>query len=917
MFLKSLTLRGFKSFADKTTLEFEPGITVIVGPNGSGKSNIVDAFAWVFGTHSAKSLRGGTMADVIFAGAPGKPALGRASVELTIDNSAGQLPIEFSEVTISRSMFSSGENEYRINNVACRLLDVQELLSDTGLGRENHTIVGQGQLDAVLNAKPEERRAFIEEAAGILKHRRRKERALRKLSQMEQHLERLNDVLRELRRNLRPLERQAEAAAKHAQLQEQLKAVRVDRALRELAVLDARWTTESGEQTRSDERLAVLEGDLATGRSRESELDQALGALAPAVREAGQTHFRLANLVERYRGLSGRIEERRAGLLEAVEEPVAGRDPEELRARARGERGALEELEAERSGAHSALEQAEEARREAERARRAHEQAAAAEARRRAEVREHRLRWEGEVSALRSSLAQASGEEGRLASQVSGVESRKAELERDVETVTREIQRLDSDAAVLAEQLGASEQVLERRHEQQKAAALRERELERQRASLEARADALRAASQEATEGSAALLAGAERGEVSGVVGALADQVSVAEPSLAKAVAAALGPLGDALVVRDRRSARDAVGFVRSRQSGRVLLLVGDGAQPPAEDAEAVAELAMLGARPVADVLRAEPSLHAALRQALAGVYVVDATDDGWGAVCKVAERYPALVFVSADGDVAGPRGYAGGSATANSAVLSKAAAEQAEAKLAEVSDELLRAHRQLADADRELEAAKREYDAAVAAMQESDGQVTAAAERLKRLRKELETCERELGVLHGQQEDLSREMGRQRERLADLESRGVDALPEPEPDGPDLEAERLDDLLAEAREREVQARLEVSAVEQRAGEVARRIDAYEREAAEVEHQLVERERRRVARLAAIERCGELLVLAGLALARSEQSLALAESERDRLEEARAAQQRELGVVRARIRELEEELGVLREARHA
>ena len=917
MFLKSLTLRGFKSFADKTLLEFEPGITVIVGPNGSGKSNIVDAFAWVFGTHSAKSLRGGTMSDVIFAGAPGKPALGRAEVEITIDNSSGALPIEFSEVTISRSMFSSGEAEYRINNVPCRLLDVQELLSDTGLGRENHTIVGQGQLDAVLNAKPEERRAFIEEAAGILKHRRRKERALRKLTQMEQHLERLNDIVRELRRNLRPLERQAEAAAKHAELSEQLKAVRVDRALRELAVLDGRWNHEAGEQTRSDERFAVLESDLATARSRESELDQALTALAPAAREAGQTHFRLANLVERYRGLTGRIEERRAGLLEAVEEPVAGRDPEELRVRARDERVVLEELEAERSGARGALEQTEEQRREAERARRAHEQAAAAEARRRAEAREHRLRWEGEVSALRSSLAQAAGEEGRLASQVAGVESRKAELERDVETVTRDIQRLDSDAAVLADQLASAETVLERKQEAQKTAALRERELERQRASLEARADALRAASQEATEGSAALLAAAEKGELQGVVGALADQVSVAEPSLAKAVAAALGPLGDALVVRSRATAREAVGFVRSRQSGRVLLLVGEGAHAPAEDSEALGELAMLGARPVADVLRAEPGLHAALRRALSGVYVVDADNDAWAAVCKVAERHPDLVFVSVDGDVAGPRGYAGGSATTNSAVLSKAAAEQAEARLAEVSDELLRAHRQLADADRELEAAKREYDAATAAMQESDGQLTAAAERLKRLRKELETCATELGVLHGQQADLAREIAQQRERLNELESRGVEAVPEPESDAPDLEAERLDDVLADAREREVQARLAVSAVEQRAGEVARRIESYEREAAEVERQLEERERRRVARLAAIERCGELLVIAGLALARSEQSLGLAEAERDRLDEARAAQQREIGVVRARIRELEDEVGVLREARHA
>jgi len=921
VFLKSLTLRGFKSFADKTQLEFEPGITVIVGPNGSGKSNVVDAFAWVFGTHSAKSLRGGIMSDVIFAGAPGKPALGRASVELTIDNSAGQLPIEFSEVTISRAMFSSGENEYRINNVPCRLLDVQELLSDTGLGRENHTIVGQGQLDAVLNAKPEERRAFIEEAAGILKHRRRKERALRKLSQMEQHLERLNDVLRELRRNLRPLERQAEAAQKHAELSDQLKTIRVNRALRELSVLDLQWQSESSEQTRSDEHLSTLEAGLATVRAREAELEETLTALAPAIRDAGQTHFRLANLVERFRGLTGRIEERRSGLIQAVEEPIAGRDPEELRARATEERDVLQGLQAEQRDAVAALAAAEEARVEAERARRAHEQAAAAESRRRIEIRERGLRWEGEVSALRSSLAQAAGEEGRMASQVAGVESRKAELERDVTSVTNDIQRLDADSSVLADQLAAAEQVLQRRQETQKAAALRERELERQRASLEARADAMRAASQEATSGAAALVEAAGKGELQGLVGPLADQVSVADPALAKAVAAALGPVGDALVVRSRTHARDAVGFVRSQESGRVLLLAGDAsdaaASPLTPDPGTLNDLSMLGARPVAEVLSAEPGLHAALRNALAGVYVVEAPHDGWTVACKLAERYPQLVFVSLDGEVAGPRGYAGGSATSNSAVLSKAAAEQAEASLAQVADELLRAHRQLGDADRDLEIAAREFDAAVAAMQESDGLLTSAAERLKRLHKELETCERELGVLHAQQGDLAKEIATQRERLAALEERGAEAIPEFEPEGPDLEAERLDDVLAGAREREVQARLDASTVEQQAAEVARRIEGFEHEASEVQRQLEEREARRLARLAAIERCGELLAVATAALAHAEKSLGLAEAERDRLDESRAVQQRELGVVRARLREVEDELAVVREARHA
>ena len=216
MYLKSLTLKGFKSFASSTTLQLEPGITCIVGPNGSGKSNVVDALAWVMGEQGAKSLRGGKMEDVIFAGTSGRPPLGRAEVLLTIDNSDGALPIEYAEVTISRTMFRNGGSEYAINGTPCRLLDVQELLSDSGIGREMHVIVGQGQLDTILHATPEDRRGFIEEAAGVLKHRKRKEKALRKLDATEGNLTRLTDLLAEIRRQLKPLGRQAEVARQAA-----------------------------------------------------------------------------------------------------------------------------------------------------------------------------------------------------------------------------------------------------------------------------------------------------------------------------------------------------------------------------------------------------------------------------------------------------------------------------------------------------------------------------------------------------------------------------------------------------------------------------------------------------------------------------------------------------------------------------
>src|SRR3954452_11823060 len=227
MHLKSLTLRGFKSFAGKTTLRLEPGMTCVVGPNGSGKSNVVDAIAWVLGEQGAKALRGGKMEDVIFAGSPGRPPLGRAEVLLTIDNSDGVLPIDYTEVTIGRLMYRSGESEYAINGSPCRLLDVQELLSDTGIGREMHVVVGQGSLDAVLAARPEDRRGFVEEAAGVLKHRKRKERALRKLDTTAASLARLEDLSAELRRQLGPLGRQAEAARKAGAGQATLRGARL------------------------------------------------------------------------------------------------------------------------------------------------------------------------------------------------------------------------------------------------------------------------------------------------------------------------------------------------------------------------------------------------------------------------------------------------------------------------------------------------------------------------------------------------------------------------------------------------------------------------------------------------------------------------------------------------------------------
>ena len=269
MFLRQIQIRGFKSFADKTVLEFIPGVSVIVGPNGSGKSNLVDAISWALGEQGARALRGGHMADVIFAGTPSRPALGMAEVKLVIDNSAGKIPVPMSEIEVSRTIFRSGESEYRINGQVVRLLDVQELLSETGIGRALHTVVGQGQLEEVLLARPEERRKYIEEAAGIAKHRRRKERAERKLSGLDQDLLRLQDVLAELRRQLKPLQQQAEMAKKHETLTEQaeelsrkLAAARLRALLRERDRRKDGWDEGLEERKTARELLDALDGEV-------------------------------------------------------------------------------------------------------------------------------------------------------------------------------------------------------------------------------------------------------------------------------------------------------------------------------------------------------------------------------------------------------------------------------------------------------------------------------------------------------------------------------------------------------------------------------------------------------------------------------------------------------------------------------
>ncbi len=402
MHLRSLTLKGFKSFASSTTLAFEPGVTCVVGPNGSGKSNVVDALAWVMGEQGAKTLRGAKMEDVIFAGTSGRAPLGRAEVSLTIDNADGALPIDYSEVTISRVMFRSGGSEYAINGTACRLLDIQELLSDSGIGREMHVIVGQGQLDQILQATPEERRGFIEEAAGVLKHRKRKERAVRKLEAMQTNLTRVQDLTTELRRQLTPLGKQAEVARRANVIQSDLRDASLRLLADDLSTLRDQHAREIADESAVRERQSLVEAELAGARAQEAAWDAVAQARAPDLVTAQETWFALSSLRERVGGLVGMAAERVRSHEGEPEEERRGRDPEELEAEARTMRGQETELTRAVEDQRAALSLAVSARTAAEAALAVAEQELRAAARAAADRREGIVRLQGQVNAARS-----------------------------------------------------------------------------------------------------------------------------------------------------------------------------------------------------------------------------------------------------------------------------------------------------------------------------------------------------------------------------------------------------------------------------------------------------------------------------------------------------------------------------------
>ncbi|MHB8437862.1 MAG: chromosome segregation protein SMC [Acidimicrobiales bacterium] len=835
MFLKSLTLKGFKSFADPATLYFEPGVTVVVGPNGSGKSNVVDAVAWVLGAQGPRTVRSSRMEDVIFAGSADRPALGRAEVSLSIDNRAGRLPGGLAEITITRTLFRSGDSEYAINGQPCRLLDVQELLSDSGVGRQQHVIVGQGQLDHVLNARPEDRRAVIEEAAGVLKHRRRRERAERRLAAAEENLDRLADLLREVRRQMRPLERQAAAARSHAALAEELKALRMYVVGRDLSALAQRRSAAASER----DRLRTEEHQV--GRSI-AELDVAADSVAAELSAQREEDFvqsltRAQALGERCRGVAGVLAERRRSLVRALEAAADVDVVSTLEADAARLEQQLTSLEdEERAVTPEADELATRSRQLDEERRafddqirlrgdgRAVEEAHAVTAARLPSAREAISREHDALQRLESRLATV--EEGRAA--------RRHELEKlaaDLATTRSDGHDAEGNVAITAaaeqraaDALGVAE------------SALRDAEARRHR--LEARAEALlRASAERSGSAGAEVLAG-----VPGVVGVLSSLVSV-DSGYEGAFEAALGALHAAVVVDGADSARTALDRLGRGDIAGAVLALGSVRAPGTALPVHGGALA-----PLIEKVRVPcGELGDMVRSLLADVVVAG----DWRQALDAALSYPESVVVTPAGDRFSPQGWAlraGGAQAARRAAL-------------QVQEQALEAAATTESLAAELLQARAQADAARTAATDANQRVERHGERERSLNAERARIEAELLVL----DDEWTESMHQRSAVADR-----------------LDADRRQLAELEAELARTKQDAEVALTHRQAAEQQRReLDRRSAEIATARHELdlhvaalVERRNVLVARSAEVERR-----LAGHATERSQ-----AEERRRRIE---------------------------------
>lgn len=895
MYLKSLTLKGFKSFAQPTTFAFEQGVTCVVGPNGSGKSNVVDALAWVMGEQGAKTLRGGKMEDVIFAGTSTRGPLGRAEVTLTIDNSDGALPIEYSEVTISRTLFRNGGSEYAINGSACRLLDVQELLSDSGLGREMHVIVGQGQLDAVLHASPEDRRGFIEEAAGILKHRRRKEKTLRKLEAMQTNLTRLSDLAGEIRRQLKPLGHQAEIAREAQSIAAVVRDARArilaDDVVALRTALDDHGRTES---ERHSERI-VLQEQLEQKQLRVARLEQA--QVGDEVDIARRTAFGLESVQERLRNLYTMANQRLALLGSQADAPDAG--PSVSQQMVQDARDEVDRLRTVVTEAEAAWTAAQAATRSARGRLDAVDDEIAAQS---ALVSRHDLelsKLTGQADAAAQRLAAVRGEVLRQQNALDAATDRreKARAEfaaREAEAATADVGEGNLDEAYELAQADVfeAEGEIERLREELHT-------LERERDALAARTSALSSALDQ-KDGSAALVAA----RLPGVRGLVAEHIRV-HPGFEASIAAALGSLADAVLADDRASAFDAVAQASSDDLGRVEVIIADAS---------ASEVDLSG---VAGVVAARSVVEApdGVLGILAFTAIADDLDAARAASAAFAKRKLGgpVTIITKSGEVLTDYVLRGGSGAKQSRIELIADRDAAADRLGEVTSLIDRAKFALAEQRGVLQVAKEQSQAALASLREFDAKLAAQTEQLNRLKVQLEASQAEF-------DRLSTALSLAAERVAEAEAAADKAKSELETarsrPRPILDVTARDALSAEleaAREAEVESRLSVETAKERVraeqarGEaLARQLDAERAAAEEAARRAVIRRRQVDAATGVIEALPAVLDSVDRSVAQARVELAAAEAKRSSQNDELATLRREENAVRDRLQVITE-----------
>ena len=910
MYLKNLTLRGFKSFASATTLALQPGITCVVGPNGSGKSNVVDALAWVMGEQGARALRGGQMADVIFAGTSGRAALGRAQVDLTIDNTDGLLDIEYSEVTISRTLFRGGGSEYSINGTPARLLDVQELLSDTGMGRQMHVIVGQGQLDAILSSTPEERRGFIEEAAGVLKHRRRKERALKKLADMDANLVRVLDLTNEIHRQLGPLARQARIARRASLIQARVRDAKarlladdLASALSKLSVLEA--SDESAAARRSS-----LEEQIAAARTELARLEDAERASSPALDQASSDWQSLTTITERLRGTLMAATQK-VSLRATPELPPGGEDPDVLDERARVAGAEDAALIGQVESARSALTSATRAREAAEDADDSASRELARVNRVIADHREKVARLTGDASTAASRLEAAISETDRAWGAYRAAQERAEAAEKAVPASfvgAAGVGASISEASASEDEAGGgAARVHAEASARRDAARARvdellgvEREARADRARWEARRDALEQLL--APEDGTAELLGRP-----GVLGQVAPLLHVT-PGFEDAVAAALAPFADAVVVDSL--ARGLGELDTARAAGRSLRLVvaSDSSGSSDDSAGGTGGSACVdlpeGATWLSDVVTCKGAATP-LASLLDGVVSCSLE-----AAADVLDVPGVRAVVTSGGDVLRSWSVEGGRQA--SSVLSVRAdyeeacaqAEAAQARMAEVSE-------QLSEANAHLDRCIREANDALKALREEDAQRAKEAQELARAQSAAQAARAEAERAHdvARRADEQVTWAREQDVAARARLDGADTVGPPESlEDAQARADAASRAAREAREAENEARLSLRALEEQSRRAASRARSLRQAAAAEREERARYARREAARKTELATASDVEAAARLALEAAERALSRAAAERDRLSERRSQVSQEVSDARRALDRLSAEL---------